>query len=454
MAKILVIDDDRSTRRTLELAFSDLGHHIITSGTADEGMLTWVSEKPDLILLDLMLPDGNGLDMLEKAKSKNIPGVVIMITGHSDLDKAIAAMRSGAFDFIHKPVNLDILELSVARALSTDLMKKKVALVADLHSDDLSAGKLVGISRSMVEVHKMIGLASRGHANILITGESGTGKELVAKSIHRHASTSDPLIPVNCSAFVPTLLESELFGYEKGAFTGAVQSRAGRFEIAGKGTLFLDEIGDLDLHLQVKLLRVLQERTYERVGGNRTHQFEARVVAATHRNLEEMVTAGEFREDLFYRLKVIEINIPPLRARKEDIEPLTKHLLEKVNRELRREVTQVPQDVLEEMLNYDWPGNVRELENRITAGVMLTTGDSLAISLPTGDTSYENISDTSQSEKGATETWNRSLEDVEREHIQLVLDGCRYNYGKACEILGVSRPTLRRKMEQYGLSRS
>jgi two-component system response regulator AtoC len=297
-----------------------------------------------------------------------------------------------------------------------------------------------------VEVHKQIGLASRGAANVLITGESGTGKELVARAIHRFTSADAPFIPLNCSAIVPTLLESELFGHVKGAFTGANDNRPGRLELAGSGTLFLDEIGDLDPSLQIKLLRVLQERTYERVGSNVPKKFDARVIAATHRDLTSLVREGGFREDLYYRLKVVEIHLPPLRERPEDIEPLIEHLLGRINQQLHRNVGQVPSDVFAQMKRYPWPGNVRELENRLTAGVISSPDDTLRIDLPSEESQQkQKLTDDSQS-------WNQTLESVEKSHIERVLAATKGNLGRTCKILGISRPTLRRKMHLYGLT--
>ncbi|HEX04050.1 MAG TPA: sigma-54-dependent Fis family transcriptional regulator, partial [Bacteroidetes bacterium] len=279
MAKLLVIDDDRAARRTLELAFQAQGHEVFAGSTIAEGKELWIRHEPEVILLDLVLPDGTGQDLLLQATEESMSGIVIMITGHQDLERAIVAMQAGAFDYIHKPLNIDELEITVDRALEYLSSKRNLAIVADLSSHEPD-DRIIGTSRAIIEVHKMIGMVSRGNANILITGESGTGKELVARAIHRHSTPDEPFIPVNSSALVPTLLESELFGHERGAFTGAVRDKVGRLELAGNGTLFLDEIGDLDLSLQVKLLRVLQERTFERVGGTESKPFKARVIAA------------------------------------------------------------------------------------------------------------------------------------------------------------------------------
>ncbi|MCB2198609.1 sigma-54 dependent transcriptional regulator [bacterium] len=442
MATILVIDDDRSIRRALDTAFSALGHTVHTAGNIEEGEATWLAIKPDVIFLDLMLPDGNGFQLLDKADDGKLPGITVMITGHQDLEKAVTAMRAGAFDYIHKPLDLDELEETLGRALREIDLSGKEAIETDPDAEK-STSELVGRSRAIIDIHKQIGLASRGRTNVLVLGESGTGKELVARAIHRNTDENSPFLAINCSAFVQTLLESELFGHEKGAFTGAVAAKPGRFELAGEGTLFLDEIGDLDLALQAKLLRVLQERTYERVGGTKTLPFKARVIAATNRELQAMVADGRFREDLYYRLRVVEIRIPPLRDRTEDILPLVKHFLVKASREMGRSVSRIPEELVQQLERYHWAGNVRELENRVLSGVLLSTGDTLHIDLPETDDDNGKVS--------TSDDWQRSLDEVEAQHIARVLKATGRNLGKTCDILGISRPTLRRKIEEFNL---
>ena len=440
MSDILVIDDDRALRRTLELHLTSLEHKVDTAPTAAEGLAIWRSTKPDLVILDLVLPDEDGIQLLTRTRDEQLPGFVILITGHQDLDKAISAMRAGAFDYIHKPINLDELELSVERALSLQEERKHLALVANL-ADEQQSYKIVGASIHIIELHKKIGLASRGRANVIIYGDSGTGKELVARSIHRHSSPDAPFVAINCSAIPQNLLESELFGHEKGAFTGAIDRKVGRLELAGKGTLFLDEIGDMDIDLQIKLLRVIQEREFERVGSNKSIAFSGRIIAATHRNLEEMIQNNSFREDLYYRLKVVEIHLAPLRERKEDIPLLLEYFLARINRELGRNVIHVPRSLMQQLMEYDWCGNVRELENRVVAGVLISSSDTLQMELPVVNREHTPTPD----------QWKRSLSEVEREHIALVLKEVEGHLGKACEILGVSRPTLRKKISEYGL---
>jgi two-component system response regulator AtoC len=300
----------------------------------------------------------------------------------------------------------------------------------------------VGKSKAILEIYKTIGVVSASHSTVLLTGESGTGKELVARAIHENATPKEPFVSVNCSAIVETLLESELFGHERGAFTGAVARKPGKFEVAGKGTIFLDEIGDMALPLQAKILRVLQEREFTRVGGWEPLRTEARVITATNQELEAQVARGLFREDLFYRLKVIHVHIPPLRDRREDIPLLVEYFLKKINREVHKDVCKVPDEVMSRLLLYGWRGNVRELENVLTRAVVLSRGEVLEVSsLEEASTGAARIAPGSL----------RRLEDVEAEHIRRVLDAVDWHQGRACEALGISRPTLRKKIREYQL---
>lgn len=368
-----------------------------------------------------------------------------MITGETDMERATEAMRMGAYDYLMKPLDIDQLEAVMERALALENISAKRSVdISD--EQDYKPGKIVGRSKAILELHKTIGLASRSFANVIIRGETGTGKELVAKAIHRNSCPEAPFIAVNCSAIVATLLESELFGHEKGAFTGAVSTKPGQLELAREGVIFLDEIGDMAMNLQVKLLRVLQEREYKRVGGSNIIQLKARIIAATHQNLEEMVEKGEFREDLYYRLKVIEIDIPPLRKRREDIPVIAKTLLKRINSEVHRNISAVPEVVMEQLKEYDWPGNVRELENLLTTAVVRSPGQTLELDMP--------MKRVKQAGVVAVENWNRPMEEVEKEHIQSVLNNVNGHFGRACDILGISRPTLRKKIKDYDLKAS
>ena len=438
--RILVVDDDRALRRSLELQLETRGLAVSTASDLAEAEGIWRDESPTLVILDLMLPDGEGLDLLARMKSEGDGARVVMITGHHDMEKAVSAMRLGAFDYAHKPLDVDELDRVLDRALEEIQAESRTAIEAPAAAAPAGALRIAGRSRAVLDLHKAIGQASRGRANVLIRGESGTGKELVARIVHRNLASEKPFVAVNCSALVPTLLESELFGHEKGAFTGALSRRVGRLELAADGVLFLDEIGDLPADLQAKLLRVLQEKEFERVGGNVTLPFAAVVLAATHRDLEAMVTSGEFREDLYYRLKVVEIAVPPLRDRREDIPHLVAAFLDRYNREFHRAVNRVPEDTLARLAAYDWPGNVRELENRVQAGIMASSGESLSIEIPTAPAGA-----------AAPADWRRTLAEVEAAQIRVVLERTDWALGDSCEILGISRPTLRKKIAEYGI---
>jgi len=439
MERILIVDDDDAIRRTLELHLSEQRFEVLSADTLAKARQVWQSAEPDLVVLDLKLPDGEGTTLLEEFMRAGSEAIVVMVTGHQDMDYAIRAMKAGAFNYIHKPLNIDELDVVLLRARQQIRGRSKVRTL-ESDQEEFRPGKIAGQSKAILEVHKQIGLAAKSRVNVLIAGESGTGKELVARAIHLNSTPEEPFVAVNCSAIVPTLLESELFGHERGAFTGAHQRKTGKLELAGTGTLFLDEIGDLSSELQSKLLRVVQERTFERVGGNQTLKFDARIIAATNRRLEEMAHQGKFREDLYFRLKVLEIVLPPLRERKADIPNLVQHLLEKINRDLHRHVTKVPDNVMERLMRHDWPGNVRELENVLTQAVLRSPGQLVALDF------------WSMNAVIGEKRELKSLAEIEKEHIEWVLAEVGGHLGKACEVLGITRPTLRKKMEDYHIS--
>lgn len=443
MPGLLIIDDDDGIRRTLELHLKDSFHEILTADSLARGKSAWSLQVPDIVILDLMLPDGTGLQLLQQMNEANSTAVVIMITGQHEMEYAVEAMKHGAFNYINKP--LDIHELNAA----LDSAKQQISARSRSHllpiNGDYRPRRIAGMSRSILEIHKQIGLAAKSRVNVLIEGESGTGKELVARAIHEHSTAEKPFVAVNCSAIVPTLAESELFGHERGAFTGAHAKKVGKLELAGAGTLFLDEIADMPIDLQAKLLRVIQERSFERVGGRESIQFEARVISATNKSLNALVADEVFREDLYFRINVMEIRIPPLRERAEDIPELVKYLLDKINRDLHRTVTRISGDVLHEFQSYRWPGNVRELENVLTQAVVRTAGDVL---------SRVSVSEARNSAPVVAADDLRSLVEVEKEHIIHILKQVDGNLGRACEILGITRPTLRKKMDDYGLRES
>jgi len=370
---ILIVDDEANIRRVLDAVFSKDGYRVLTAENGKKA-LDIISTEPDLdvLLCDLIMPDLNGIEVLKSAREINPFLSVVMITAHGTIKTAVDAMRFGAFDYITKPFDMDEIKLIVKNALERRrLLAENTELKQELRSR-YKFDEIVGSSGKMHDVYKVIERVANSNATILVRGESGTGKELVARAIHYNSSrAAKPFIAVSCAALPETLLESELFGHEKGAFTGAVGQKAGRFELANQGTLFLDEIAEVSLSMQVKLLRVLQERKFERIGGTKTLSMDVRMIAATNRNLEEAVAMSEFREDLYYRLQVIQVFLPPLRDRREDIPPLVEHFVEKFNTENGRNIKFASPECMDLLMKYDWPGNIRELENAIERGVVL-----------------------------------------------------------------------------------
>jgi transcriptional regulator with PAS, ATPase and Fis domain len=352
-------------------------------------------------------------------------------------------MKLGACEYIHKPLDINELEMTIERMKETVSLSEQYGELIEINSE-YKVDNIIGKSNVMKEVFKAIGLVSESKTSILIQGESGTGKELVAKVIHNNSPfKNEPFIPINCSALPETLLESELFGHEKGAFTGAVSAKKGKFELAQNGTIFLDEIGEISANVQVKLLRFLQDKEFERLGSEKKILSNARIIAATNRDLSELVRMGKFREDLYFRLKVVTIDIPPLRERKPDIPHLVEYLLTKVNRELHKNVRRLPQGTVDCLLEYDWPGNIRELENVLIRAVLLSKGEVLLEECITG--SLKKVLPLVDEKDPKT----LSLQEMEKKHILQILHLANWNKGKACEILRISRPTLRHKMKLY-----
>jgi two-component system response regulator AtoC len=437
MYKVLIIDDDDAITGTLEDHIGEQGNQVRTASKISVGREVWTEFTPDLVILDQKLPDGNGIDLLKLERGDGDLTPVIIITGHHEMGYAVEAMKAGAFDFIHKPLELDELDAVVNRAF---LQIKSGRGFKDL-KPTVSSVRMAGQSKSILAVHKQIGLAAKTGVFVMIAGESGTGKELVAREIHEFSTPDKPFVAVNCSAIVPTLIESELFGHEKGAFTGAHERKEGKLYTAGEGTLFLDEIGDLQFDLQAKLLRVLQERSFTRVGGHTELPFRARVITATHRDLQKMVAGGKFREDLYFRLKVFEIRVPPLREHPKDIPTIASALLGRIAGELHSEVSQISKSDLNRLKEYHWPGNVRELENVITQSVIHSTGKALNLTFYPEEVAIE----APQTDRLIT------LEELEKEHINYVINWSKGHLGRACHILGITRPTLRKKMQHYGI---
>jgi len=455
MPKILVIDDDVSISETLELYLTEEGYNVVTAHTGTEGLNQFVKHSPDLVILDIRLPDIDGFTVLEDLREENENVKVIMITAHHDMDSTIKAMKEGAFDYIHKPINVDELDIAIKKAVKTDEMEKKIDGLLMEPSRQFKVGDIIGSGREMSEIFKTIGVVSQSRTTVLIEGESGTGKELIAKVIHHNTAPDEPYIAVNCSAIVETLLESELFGHEKGSFTGAIGRKQGKFELARYGTVFLDEISEMSLNLQAKLLRVLQEMEFERVGGKDRVRVNARIVAATNKDIRSMVKENKFRDDLYYRLNIVSIRIPPLRERREDIGPLVDYLLAKINKDLHKRVIGVSGEMMKIFMKYSWPGNIRELENLLVRALVVAKGQILVRSDFPDLIDEGHDKEIQQEKANAIETSGKlsTLDEVEEMYIRKVLkENSTLNKGEVCEILGISRPTFERKLEKYGIA--
>jgi two-component system response regulator AtoC len=456
MSKVLVVDDDRSICETLKLYLTEEGYEVHTALTGTEGLNKVVEVSPDVVILDIRLPDINGFTVLEDLKKDDESTKVIMITAHHDMDTAINAMKEGAFDYIHKPIDVDELDIAIRKALTTLEMERKINGLLMEPSRDFKVGDIIGTGSAMREIFKTIGVVSQSKTTVLIEGESGTGKELIAKVIHNSTSSSEPYIAINCSAIVDTLLESELFGHEKGSFTGAINKKLGKFELARYGTVFLDEISEMSINLQAKLLRVLQEMEFERVGGKDRVKVNARIIAATNKDLKKLVREGKFRDDLYYRLNIVSMNIPPLRERVEDVAPLTDYLLKKINRDLHKNVIGVSNEMIDIFAKYNWPGNIRELENLLVRAIVTTKGQvlgkgdfpDLLEDLPERESQRETISEENEKDKDFEIC---TIDEIEKKHITQIIKKTGKNKGEVCEILGISRPTLERKLEKYGI---
>jgi len=443
MTRILIVDDDIAGGRTLQLHLTSEGYEIALANSVEQGLAEARDFNPELIILDIRMPGRSGLEGLPDFKAL-LPDVgVIMITAFHDMETTIQAMQNGAEDYIHKPIDIDELDAAIEKVLKRNYSDNELIKAEKNISSQLT---MVGRSRAMKEVFKTIGLVAKNSATVLISGESGTGKELVARAIHQCGENpKGPFVAINCAAVVENLLESEMFGHEKGAFTGAVSCQPGKFALAENGSIFLDEIGEMSQSMQAKLLRVLQYKEFTPVGAKRVQTSNARIIAATNVDLPEQVSEGRFREDLFYRLQVVNIHLPPLRERREDIVDLIQVLLGRVNRELRRNVSHISREVLRCLESYDWPGNVRELENLLMKAVALCPGDTLTLDLIPAELC---LGSGEMRDKQGSFT---SLEQMEREHVIKVLDSVGWHKGQACEILGVSRPRLRRLIQHHGL---
>ncbi len=444
---ILLVEDDRNTRNGIAKLLR-YKYDITTAEDGMRGINILKKNNFDLVVTDIQMPGADGMDILKETLKKEPKPPCILITAYGSIETAVEAIKAGAYDFISKPVNVDRMEQIFERALESKDLKEENRRLKKRLNDKYGLDNIIGKSSKLRDVFDMVKQVAPAKSTILITGESGTGKELIAQAIHTLSGRKGAFVPVHCAALSASLLESELFGHEKGAFTGAYEKRAGRFEIANKGTIFLDEIGEIDPSVQVKLLRVLETKTFERVGGIQPLTTDTRIVTATNRNLKEMVKNGEFREDLFYRLDVLNIELPPLRDRKEDIPLLVNSFIDYFAAENNKKIAGVSDDVLNIFGSYNWPGNIRELRNCIERMVVLCREEILQI----GNIPYNIREKMSPDLVEKNISYNTlHLESNEKKLIILALDETGGNRTAAAEKLGISRRTLHRKLNEYGI---
>ncbi|MBN1199738.1 MAG: sigma-54-dependent Fis family transcriptional regulator [Bacteroidales bacterium] len=487
MNKILIADDEPSVRYSFKKLLKEDHYDVLEAANGVDALRILGKEHPDLIVMDIEMPGMSGLDAIRRIKEID-PGVpVIIMTAYGTTERVIEAMKLGAYDYMEKPFDIDRMRTIIREALGMKLMTEGGIHLRITDREESLPERIVGKSPAIKEVYKMIGKVAVSDASILINGESGTGKELVAKAIHTHSNRADkPFLPINCAAIPDTLLESELFGFEKGAFTDAGKTKSGKFESVDTGTIFLDEIGDMSLPLQAKLLRVVQEGTFERLGSNKTQKVDVRIIAATNKNLELEIQAKRFREDLYYRLKVITITLPPLRMHMEDIPLLTEYFIERQSRLMKNTDITIPLETMEKLLSYSWPGNVRELENTLRRAVLLSKNQIITPDLVTIGPEAETSVDPTPSSHSQhlTETWSpmqtgeflkasppqfitlqfpenpdslegklyhEVIDQTEKELLRLTLGHTRGNQVKAARLLGISRVMLHDRMKKYGL---
>lgn len=441
---ILVVDDEEA-QRTLLAGFLEKKDYTVTTAASgkeaiDKNRITGF----DLVILDLKMPEIDGIETMAKMKEIDPETDFIILTGYGTVESAVEAMKLGAYDYLNKPINLDELELMIERIHGEQTVHRELEILREEIEAEFEAGSFIAESKGMKEVLGFISRVAKSDSTVLIHGESGTGKEMVARLIHKASNRqNNRFIPISCAALPETLLESELFGYERGAFSGAEKRKIGKFELAHRGTLFLDEIGDLPLSTQVKLLRVLQEFTFERLGSNTTIKVDVRLITATNQDLEKKISDGTFREDLYYRLNVIAIVIPPLKTRKEDIKPLVEHFINKFSCRCNKKIKGISKQGLDKLLRYDWPGNIRELENVIERAVVLCRSTLLeSRDFPLKTEFDKRINDI------------EFLHEVEKEHIKMILKKTDYSLSEAAKRLGIHRNTLRLKMKEYGIKKN
>ena len=451
-ARVLVVDDERSMREFLEIFFRDEGYEAVAVGDVQSALLHLESDDFDVVISDMQLPRGSGLDVLRAVQERAPEAVVVMITAFATTENAISAMKEGAYDYITKPFKVDEIRMVVEKALEKKLLSSENRRLRSELRGQSRDRSVLGRSRPMHRVMELVAQVAPTRTNVLISGESGTGKEMVARAIHRQGDRRErPFVAVNCAAIPENLLESELFGHVKGAFTGAVQQKPGLFEVADKGTLFLDEVAELTPPLQVKLLRVIQEKTIRRVGGTGDRRVDVRILAATNKNLQEEVRAGRFREDLYYRLNVIEIELPPLRDRLDDIPLLVAHFVEKHSAELERPVRGVSEAAMQRILAHDFPGNVRELENVIERAVALCPGEQIdtealppALLAPAPRSDAPRIPPEGVDLEALTGEYEKGL-------LLEALDRAHGVKKRAASLLGISFRSFRYRLEKLGI---
>ncbi|MGH7564370.1 MAG: sigma-54-dependent transcriptional regulator [Gemmatimonadota bacterium] len=461
MARILIVEDNPTMREGLEQMLTRGGHVVAVAPGGDHALGLCREQPFDLVITDYKMDGMTGLELLDAIRKGPLPGHpdVMLITAFGTIDIAVEAMKRGAADFITKPFDTDELRVKVSRVLETrDLRHERDQLRAETEylreEVEHHFGDIVGVSTAMRDIFEQVRKVAETPSSVYIYGESGTGKELIARAIHRESPRREgPFIKVNCSALAESLLESELFGHEKGAFTGAIKERKGRFELAHRGTLFLDEIADIPPSVQVKLLRVLQEKEIERVGGEETIQVDVRIISATNKDLRPLVESETFREDLFYRLHIIPIEIPPLRERTEDIRPLVKHFIESIAKEIGKPIDGITDRALDLLHNYDWPGNIRELENVLERAIVLSDGPVLEPeSFPLDERTIPRWTDASSVGPPVGVPLDAALERLERSMLERALEQAGGVKTKTAELLGIKTSALYYKLEKYGIT--
>jgi len=450
--KILVIDDEPGLRKSLSLILGDAGYTVVTASDGEEGLRKLEEDRPELVLCDIRMPGLGGLDFLARARESGTEALILIMTAYGSMDLAVQAMKAGAYDYIPKPFGADEVLLTIRKAEEREQLQREVGRLRQEVRADRRFGEIVARSPGMMRVLELAGKVARHPSPVLVTGASGTGKELVARLIHRESDRSEgAFIAVNCGAIPETLLESEFFGYEKGAFSGADRQKAGLFEAADGGTLFLDEVGDLPHPLQVKLLRALQEGEIRRLGGTETRKVDVRVISATNKDLEDSIEQGEFREDLYYRLAVVPIHLPPLRHRLEEIPHLVRHILDRAESRLGIRIERVEPDAMEVLTGHHWPGNIRELENVLERAVVLTDTDRITLEQLPDSVKRRDPTRASGGLPDDDLSVKRHTAELERELIRKALERTGGNKTQAAEVLDLSPRALRYKIKDYGL---